>query len=447
MKKLSAFLLLPFFLISFSVPAFAVGSAGFENATFSAYSLAQGGATVAQADEPATISYNPAGITQLDGIQAQANMGFISGFTFYNSDTQGSTRSTGTIASFPTGYLTVNPGSYLHDRLSFGVGSDSPFGLTKKYESMHPIARYTGYDISLLMYTIKPVAAIKVNEKISIGAGPVYYRVFDFSAVQKYPNTLLVGGAADGQVRLDQLKGNTWGWQLGILAKPSKKHSLGFYFRSPVTVKTTGLIKVENSVVGGRFETGGSAKIDLPLNFTWAYAFKPNDGTTIEADLGFTRWSAHKRLFIDAAPVNANDDAVLAAIGKQDKDWSDSFAMQIGARQRITNKLDALLGAYFVTAAAPKDHFIPSVPDSNRLSFSVGAKYSPTPHLDISFAYMVLFNLRRRIDNSLSESLGTSVDGTYSGFLQDVVLSATYKFDTFLNRKKDLDVIEPGYIA
>ena len=115
MKKFSAFLLLPFLLISFSVPAFAVGSAGFENATFSANQIGQGGAVVAQADEAAAISYNPAGITQLEGIQAQTSMGFISGFTFYESDVQGSTRSTGTISAFPTGYVTINPGNYLND--------------------------------------------------------------------------------------------------------------------------------------------------------------------------------------------------------------------------------------------------------------------------------------------------------------------------------------------
>ena len=74
-------------IFSFPVNLFAVGSTGIENASFSAESLGQGNAVVAQANEPAAISYNPAGIVDLPGLQVQPNINFLSILTWFKSRT------------------------------------------------------------------------------------------------------------------------------------------------------------------------------------------------------------------------------------------------------------------------------------------------------------------------------------------------------------------------
>ncbi|MBI3999276.1 MAG: outer membrane protein transport protein, partial [Candidatus Omnitrophica bacterium] len=238
-------------LLSFSNYLYAVGSAGIENASFSAKSLGQANAVVAQADEPAAISYNPAGIVDLPGLQIQPNLHFISAFTFFKSrtpDTVPGEKSSATVVPVPTGYMTLNPGELLGNRIAFGIGSDSPFGLSNKYDAGHPIVQYAGWRNWFKMYTIKPVVAVKLFDWLSIGGGPMWYRVYDWGGIQAYPNRLILGaGAADGQVRLN-LSGNHWGWQMGVLAKPHKKHQFGFYFRSPVVVGTSGLAKVERGL-------------------------------------------------------------------------------------------------------------------------------------------------------------------------------------------------------
>jgi long-chain fatty acid transport protein len=412
--------------------AFAVGSAGFENATFSAKSLAQSNAVTAQADEPAAISYNPAGLTDLKGIQVQGSAAFISAITSVSQPNGAHSTSTGTVNTIPLGYLTINPGPLLGDRVAFGIGADSPFGLSKKFDSASPIAHYTGYDNWIKMYTIKPTMAVKVADWLSIGGGPVYYRIFDFYGVQAYPN-ILGGTPGDGQVRLN-LSGNTWGWQMGALLKPHKQHQLGFYFRSPVNVLTRGLIKVENSAYGGNFETGGNAKMSLPLNFTFAYAFKPSDRTTLEVDFGYTRWSIHRRLFINADPVTANDDSILAAIGKNGKDFNDGFAVNLGGNHKLGEKFTFMGGVDFKWAVVPNDHYIPAVPDSNRLSFGVGVNYAVTKNLDLCVTHYSALFLRRTVNNDISEALGTSVDGRYFTYLQDNVVSVTLKWDDVFSR-------------
>lgn len=428
MKKNLA-LLLVFLIVLSPQKGFAVGSAAFENASFSAASIGEGNAVVAQADEAAAISYNPAGLADLPGVQAQTNAGFISTITRHSVN-NGTDYSSGTLHMVPTGYLSINPGRYLSDRIAFGIGSDSPFGLANKYDSNLPQAHYTGYVNSLKMYTIKPTLAVKLADWISIGGGPVYYRVKDFGGIQAYPNVLLGGAFPDGQVRLN-LSGNTWGWQLGTLLKPHKQHQFGFYFRSPVTVFTRGLIKVENATVGGNFETGGNAKLDLPLNFTWGYAYIPTNKTTIEIDLGYTRWAAHERLYINADRVDAANDAILAAIGKADKDYGDSWSIHLGGKHKVNEKFLLRAGTLFYWSAVPQDHFTPAVPDSNRLGFSLGSGYKITESLNVDLAYFLMLNLRRTIDNNISETLGTSVDGKYFSVTQGLYITLTYKFDSF----------------
>ncbi|HNV87114.1 MAG TPA: outer membrane protein transport protein, partial [Candidatus Omnitrophota bacterium] len=154
MKKSLGLALVFALIASFPTQGLAVGSSAFENASFSAKSLAQSNAVVAQADEPAAISYNPAGIVGLKGLQIQANDSFLSMITHVSTEAGDHPRSTGTIDQVPTGYVTVNPGPVLNDRVAFGVGMDSPFGLSNQWDSNDPIVHYTGWKNYLKMYTI-----------------------------------------------------------------------------------------------------------------------------------------------------------------------------------------------------------------------------------------------------------------------------------------------------
>lgn len=418
-------------ILSFPRTLLAVGSAGFENASFSARSLGQGNAVTARPDEPASISYNPAGLTDLPGIQVQPNISFISAITRITNEERGTAQSTGTLSPVPTGYVSINPGDLLGNRVAFGVGSDSPFGLSTKYQSNQPYVHYTGYSNWLKMYTIKPVMTVKLANWLSIGGGPMYYRIFDFGTVHAYPNVLLGAPFPDGQLRVN-MAGNSWGWNLGALVKPHKQHQLGFYFRSPVMMTIKGLGKVENATIGGNFETGVYGKIALPLNFTFAYAYKPTEKLEIETDFGYTRWSIFDRLYVNADPVNAADDAIMRACGQSsgnDRDYGDSFSIHLGGKYKFTNKFTVRAGTFFYTAAEPKTHLRPQVPDANRLGMTLGFGYDVRKDLALDVSYLFEFALRRHVNNEISEVLGTTVDGTYFSVIQGLYLSMTYKWD------------------
>ena len=444
------FILAIFVLVLFTPQAaFAVGSGGFENASFSAASLARSNAVTADPDEPASISYNPAGITDLPGIQSQGGASFLSLMTYQKSlTTDSTTHSSGTLNFIPTSYLTINPGRTLNDRLAFGIGSDSPFGLANKYDANQSIVRYIGYNNAMRMFTVKPVVAVKVTNWLSLGGGPMYYRIFDYDQVLAYPNVIL-GGGADGQGRL-HMTGNNWGWHFGALAKITPKHQVGFYFRSPIMVRLKGNLQVERSAFGGNFQTGMHAKLNLPLNMTWAYAYKPTLKTTYTTDFGYTRWSTLERVYVVADRVNASDDAIISALGNtpgpgtaSDKDYTDAFNIHLGIKHKLNDKWTIRGGSAFYWTPVPKTSFTPVVADSNHLALSTGAGWSPTKNFTFDLSYFVIAYFRRGIDNQISESIGGSADGKYSSYVQSVTMNATYKWDGFgWGRKDDEEAVE-----
>ncbi len=433
------------FALIFLAPqaAFAVGSGGFENASFSAASLARSNAVVADPDEPASISYNPAGITDLPGIQSQGGASFLSLMTYQKSlTTDSTTHSSGTLNFIPTSYLTINPGRTLNDRLAFGIGSDSPFGLANKYDANQSIVRYIGYNNALRMFTIKPVVAVKVTNWLSIGGGPTYNRIFDYDSVLAYPNVIL-GGGADGQGRL-HMTGNNWGWQMGALAKITPKHQVGFYFRSPLTIRLKGNLQVERSAFGGNFQTGAHAKLNLPLNMTWAYAFKPNKKTTYTTDFGYTRWSTLKRVYTVTDPVNASDDFIISQLGSTagpggaaDKDYTNGFSLHAGVKHKLNDKWTLRGGSLFYWTPIPKTSFTPVVADSNHMGVTLGTGWSPSKNFTFDLSYLFFFYFRRGINNQISEGIGGSVDGKYTSFVHSVTMNATYKWDGFGWGRKD----------
>ncbi|HOW88220.1 MAG TPA: outer membrane protein transport protein [Candidatus Omnitrophota bacterium] len=447
-KAFSAGIMIALVFIS-PMAAYAVGGGGLENASFSAKQLALSGAGTATPDEPAAISYNPAGIADLPGIQFQGNSSFISLFTWKDNSVTGDTRSSGTLSMVPTAYFTINPGKIFCDRLTLGVGTDSPFGLMNKYNSNDPAAHYTGWRNYLKMFTIKPTVAYKVTDWLNVGGGPMWYRVYDFGGIQGYPNNLYTSlfgvTSPDGQVRINT-SGNHWGWQLGALIKLKEKHRFGYYFRSPVVMDLKGRVKVENSnipvALGGlglrNFETGVHTKLPLPMNMTWAYAFQPTKKTHYEIDFTWSRWSTFKRLyFVNDPSGNAADDIILNNIRMANKDWQNAYGIQLGVSHKLTDKLTLRGGSYYYWTPVPKTHFTPSVPDSNRVSFSLGLGYAINKYLTADVMYSNAFYFRRRVNNDIAENaalLNSSVDGTYHSYLQQFAFTLTMKWDDIFPR-------------
>ncbi len=409
--------------------AWGVGSGATENPLFSAKHFAEGLAGTATPDEPAAISYNPAGIADLVGFQVQTSVMGVMGWSFYENKDRGNVRYGGHLNVVPTQYITYKPAQEWAEALTFGIGFDSPFGLSRKMPSTEQLFTYTGFRGQLMMLSVKPTLAVKVNDHFSIGGGPVYNTIMDYGAILHYPNVFL-GPFADGQARVS-LSGAAWSWQAGALYKANERHAFGFYFRSPFVARLKGKVKVENSVVdGGRdFETPVNTKLGFPFNMTVGYAFSPRETTRIMLDVGYTRWSSIERIIINSDPTGfALDDAILAAIGTNNIKYRDAYSLNFGLSEEVSRRLTLRGGALFLWSPTPNATFSPMTPDANRLAFTGGFGYRLARDTTLDFIYGLSLSLPRKVDNDGSETLtSTTMDGKYISHTHLLGLSVTVK--------------------
>src|SRR5258705_13037985 len=102
------------------------GAVGFRNPNQDPEGISRGDAFAATADNPSAIYYNPAGITQLEGLQARAGLYLISADTDYTSPSGAKAHTDRTIQAVPQLYY-VNSLQSLPISLGFGVYA--PYGL------------------------------------------------------------------------------------------------------------------------------------------------------------------------------------------------------------------------------------------------------------------------------------------------------------------------------
>ena len=176
MKKYVGYLLV--LSLIFPAHAFAVGSAGFENASYSAKTLGQANATVARPQDPSTVLSNPAGLIDLEGIQTTAGLQGLNWKIMHKDRATGDFNdNNGKLILIPSFYLSANPGELLKNRVAFGLGVNSPFGLASSFPATG-VGHYTGYQNSLRSVATTLAGAVKLADWISVGGGAVDYWIY-----------------------------------------------------------------------------------------------------------------------------------------------------------------------------------------------------------------------------------------------------------------------------
>ena len=416
-------------------PLFAVGSSGFENASYSAKTLAEGNAVIARPQDASTTSFNPAGLTELEGIQLNGGTQLYNLRIFHRNNRTGDhNQNNNKLLVIPTFALSANPGKLLGDRFAFGLAVNSPFGLSTSFPSIG-MGRYTGWKNYLKMVGTTMAGAVKLNDKLSVGAGATSYWAYAYGQYLNYPNANILGapGTRDGRAWLNT-DGFGWGWNFGILAKPKEKHHLAFSFRSKADVDVHGQVKIDDLVAGlaqgydtaPHFVSGAHSQLHLPQNFTWGYAYIPSDQWSAEFDFGLTGWS----IFKDQDYEFDRNNATLRGLGTIPRDYNDTFSYNMGGHYQVNPKTDLQGGFFFYQEAAPKKHVDNFLPDTNRFGWTFGTSYNITDRLRFDLAYIFILYATRHISNpQIPAKGGENIDGRYTSILHGAFVSLNYQFD------------------
>ena len=165
-------------------------ASGYHFGTQSVSSQATANSSAAEAADPSTIFYNPAGLTKLEGTQATINLNLVIPSIdsydqkgYYPYDAKG-TKVEGSKGEVIKGSsnnsidpgLTFAPHAYashqINDRVSVGLGVFVPFGSGTEYER-DSVLRYNVNELGLQTIAIQPTVAFKLNDQHSFAVGLV----------------------------------------------------------------------------------------------------------------------------------------------------------------------------------------------------------------------------------------------------------------------------------
>jgi long-chain fatty acid transport protein len=395
-----------------------------------------GGTAIAQ--DGSTIFFNPAGMTRIPSQFIGAANVIIPNFKFKN---EGSTHLLQPITDVPllggnggdAGVMKVAPNLYfvkkVNDQISFGLGINSPFGLTTDYDQGW-VGRYYAVKSELLTININPSIAYRFNEQLSIGAGlNIGYvkadlsNAIDFGTLDAIGRLGLPAGALGLTPQRDdglaELKGDAWGlgWNAGILYEYSKDTRVGIAYRSQVSYTLKGDADFYNVPAGLRplpiFKSGGiEAKLKTPdsLSLSFFHSFHPQ--WAIMGDVTWTNWRTFDELRIEFDNPNQPDSVVTT-------NWDDTFRFSLGATFTPTDAWTFRVGAAYDQAPTPNERMItPRIPDNDRLWLASGVGYKFTNSLIFNFGYAHLFINDAKIYKSVStpeDAVRGGLRGKFSG--------------------------------
>jgi long-chain fatty acid transport protein len=299
-KRIHAHLVL--FLFAALLLPLTANAAGFAIYEWGARGQALSGTLVGRADDTSALAYNPAGMTQLEGIHTMAGVTAIMPSTkvaltgsFLGTDTV-TTKTEDNIYLPPHAFLTWQ----LNDHYWLGLGIFSRFGLGNEYDPAWP-GRYQVYDVALETLSVNPNLAIKLTDKLSgsIGLEGMW---MSLTQKNKIPTDLNPANDLDLKLEADSIG---YGINLGVHYRAFDWLRLGASYRSEIRQDAEGKAKYGNAQIPQQLgffpNTDISGTIILPATFMVGAAFYPTDRLSIEANVMFMEWSSYESLDITFA--------------------------------------------------------------------------------------------------------------------------------------------------
>lgn len=393
-----------------------------------AFATARGEAVVATADNASAVYYNPAGITQLEGLYVRGGAYLLSyhpgfqppagkansGQTYNEQDN---------FAAAPRMFATYTP---TNSPLSFGLGVYAPFGGNMSWPDNTGF--YSVASSGKLTYvTINPVVAWKVLPSLSVAAGPMV-NYADLTTQQGLYN--FTPGISD----FYHFNGNGWsaGYNLGLRWQPLEQLSFGGTLRSSSRVKLQGQTDFEYQSFRIPYSSR-SANMDLnfPMTAVLGVSYRPTPKWNFEFDANYTDWSSFGSTAIiyqsSLPPFPMNKPNVPVTF-----DWQPSWMYEFGVTRYFENGWSVSAGYCFNQNSVPNSYYSPLAADMDRQFVSFGTGWKGR-HLEFDVAYQFGFAPDHTVTGSSPSSTparisGENADGTYSFYSHAISLSLGWHF-------------------
>ncbi|HEX7114799.1 MAG TPA: outer membrane protein transport protein [Steroidobacter sp.] len=419
--------------------------------------------TAAAADDPSTVYFNPAGMTQLDGMQFAlvasgveitselSNQGSLPAL---GQPLGGSGGDAGDWNLIPSGYFVVP----LTRDLVFGFGVNAPFGLRLEYEPDW-LGRFQAIDSEIETLNFNPSLALRVSDRVSIGIGVSYQRLqaeltnaVNYSAViaqgvqqlvaagqlpaAAAPGIIAANAGAEGLARV-RGDDEAWGFNVGVTFDLTDATRIGLAYRSAIEYDIGGSIQfaapsgaepVGASIIQAVSASGGplasgAAKVDLKLPDSAILSLRQRLGPNLDllADVAWTGWSSLEEL-----RINRDTGETVSVTPER---WEDVWRYALGAAYRVNDAFTFRAGVAYDETPVPASTRTPRLPDPNRTWVAVGARWAPNDALMLDFGYAHLFSDDVRMNQDAGNVASSGlIRGEQSSDVDIISTQLTYRF-------------------
>lgn len=368
--------------------------------------LAMGHTGVAVINSAELNFFNPAGLTFLDqrvAISLGANAIF-SNISFQNEEFGWSTEADNPIST----PFNVYAAYQLNEWASLGFAVYTPYGSSVEYpmdwEGSHLIN-----DINLSAIFFQASLSLKINNKLSIGGGPIFVSGnVEFNRNLDRSTTNAEGDRLNVSIQQDGI--NAWGYNLGMMFRPSEKLTLGVNYRSEIIMEAEGgeanFQNIPPSLQGQFADGTFNASLPLPAELTIGASYRFNDQWLVAFDYNRIFWNAYENL--DVLFSNG-----LESINP--RNYKNSSAYRFGLQYEANEKLTLRGGYYYDESPVQPGYFAPETPRNDSNNFTGGLSYKLTERftLDASFLYIHFDEVNASYDFYVENGANVPFGGTY----------------------------------
>lgn len=355
--------------------------------------------------------FNPATVTQHDGLVSDSNLALIIASSEANGATGsgGVIGSSGNIGSGLLGSVAPVPASYYsyqwNEMIYLGFSLNAPYGL--ETESSAWVGGAHGFKSRITNIVGTPTVGFKVSENLSLAAG-VQVSYIDGRLTTAFPDTLAT---------LTEVEGDDFGvgFVAGLTFDLAEHTTFGIGFRS----------EIEHTLKGSFFSAVGpiatqmTADVTLPAQATVSVSHQLNEQFKVAASAEWTDWSTLESLVIQTAG---------GPLPPQTFDWKDGWFFSLGGEYAYNEALTLRAGvAYELTPVTDADRG-PRVPDNDRVWLSAGATYDWNDWITLHGAYTHIFIKDGNVNLPATATVPFTLMASFEQSVDIVSVGATMKW-------------------
>jgi long-chain fatty acid transport protein len=388
--------------------------------------MALGNAFTAIANDASAVYWNAAGLSYLEGTQLILGTAIIRPSTSFRGVSPD-------IIKYDMKQQTFFPSHFfithkISPMFSIGAGVSNPFGLETQWEGDW-VGRYLAVETALTTFSAPVVVSYAILPNLSISGG-VSYNLGHVRINQKNSQTPFEG---DADVELEGDDSFGFGYNFGLMWKANHQVTVGASYRSQVeysfegTAEATGAEQLSSVLPSG----GISAKLTTPANIQGGIAVQVIKQLLLSADFQWIGWSSY-----DTLAISFKDPAFHHI--SEPRLYKNTIAIRFGAQYDFNQDVSVLGGIYYDKIPVEPENVNPSLPDSDRLGFSIGVDAKITENFGFTGSYLFVRASDLTVTNSNvhytphdddQADTASPFNGTYNSNASVLSLSFYYSFN------------------